>query len=101
LGLFLAILGGRVSFEGGEKAGGNAGDFIDGGLKHAFVGFGRLVETADLSHKLERSGSNLFLGYGRIEVEKSFDVPAHDDFKLSKPLKPVQIGVALASQVQE
>jgi hypothetical protein len=50
---------------------------IDCRQERALVGLRRLIETADLSHKLKRSSSNLFLSDWRIEVEESFDIPAH------------------------
>jgi len=39
--------------------------------------FRRFVKTADFSHELERSSSNLFGGDGWIEIEEGFDIPAH------------------------
>jgi hypothetical protein len=60
-----------------EKAGGDGGDFIDGGQKCVLIGLRRFVKTGDFSYELERSGSNLVFSDGRIEVEKGFDVAAH------------------------
>jgi hypothetical protein len=83
LGFFLSILGGCRSFERREKPGRNAGDFIDCREEDVFVRFRGLIETADFSHELERGCTNLFVGDGRIEVEQSLDISAHDNFKVS------------------
>lgn len=77
-GFLFPILRGRASFERAEKTSGNAGDFLDSGEKGVLVGVGRFGEAADLPHELERSRTNLFIGNGRIEVEQSLDIPAHD-----------------------
>ena len=60
-----------------EKASRDPSYLIDGRQEQAFVGLRRLVEAANFSHKLQRSRSNLFVGNGRIEVEKRLDIPAH------------------------
>jgi hypothetical protein len=52
-------------------------NLIDGAQKCGFIRLGRLVESADFSDELKRSGPNLLFVYGRFEIEKSFDVPAH------------------------
>jgi hypothetical protein len=75
--LFVSILRRRRRFERTEKASGDAGDFIDGSQERRFIGLRRLVKTADLSHELKRSRSNLFVTDRRIEVEERFDIPAH------------------------
>jgi hypothetical protein len=79
-GLFLSVLGWRVCFERLEQTGRDAGYLIDGSQKQLFVGFGRFRKTADFSNELKGSGSHFFGGYGRIEVEESFDVPTHTLF---------------------
>jgi hypothetical protein len=60
-----------------EKPGRDVDYFIDGSQERAFVWLRRFVKTADFSHELERSSSNFLGGYWRIEIEESFDVPAH------------------------
>jgi hypothetical protein len=77
---FFAILGRGAGFKRMEKPHRYSRDILDCGYERGFVRLGRLIETADLSHKLKRCRSNLFLGYGRIEVEKSFDITAHDNY---------------------
>jgi hypothetical protein len=62
-----------------EKASRDGRDFIDRSEERGFIGFRRLVETADLSDELQRSSSNLVGIHGRIEVEESFDIPAHSE----------------------
>src|SRR5678816_3347190 len=69
LGFLLSILRRRVGLERCKQPGRDAGNFIDRGQEHAFVGFGRFVESADLSYELERGGSNLVVSDGRIEIE--------------------------------
>jgi hypothetical protein len=68
-GFLLAILRRTRSFKSGEKARRDAGDFVHGSLEGGFVGPRRLVKSADLPHKLERSGADLLVGDGWIEVE--------------------------------
>ena len=81
-GLFFPILRRGVGFERAEKTGRDAGYFIDCSQQCAFVCLRRFVKTADFSHELERSSSNLFGGDGRIEIEEGFDIPAyHYDLK--------------------
>jgi hypothetical protein len=60
-----------------EEARADVCNFIDGCIEGGFVGFGGLVEAADLPDELERGVSNLLVGHGRIEVEEIFDVSAH------------------------
>src|SRR6266851_6616812 len=76
-GLFFPILRRCVRFERAEKTGRDAGYFIDCNQQRAFVCLRRFVKTADFSHELERSSSNLFGGDRRIEIEEGFDIPAH------------------------
>ena len=35
------------------------------------------MEAADFADELERGGADFVRGYGWVEVEKHFDVPAH------------------------
>ena len=81
---FLAILRGGCGFKRRQQPDRDAGDFVDRGEEYAFVGFRRLIEAADFSYELERGCSNLVIGDGRIEVEESLDVAAHDDFNVAK-----------------
>jgi hypothetical protein len=74
---FFPILGRRVGFEGAQKAACDARDFFDRAQEGVFIGLGWFVETADLSHELQRSGSNLVVRDRGIEVEEDFDIPAH------------------------
>jgi hypothetical protein len=53
------------------------GYFLDRSQERGFVALRRFVKTGDLSDELERSGSNLLVSDGGIEVEEGFDVPAH------------------------
>src|SRR5215831_19605787 len=73
-GLFFAVLRRRCGFERVEKTSRHAGYFFHGVEKRGFIGLRRFVETADLPHKLQGSGANLVLCYGRIEVEQGLDV---------------------------
>src|SRR5262245_45080422 len=52
-GLFLTILRRRSGFERSKKTGRDSRNFLDSSLKRGFVRLGRLVETTNLSHKLE------------------------------------------------
>jgi hypothetical protein len=60
-----------------QKASRDIGYSIDCSQERSFVCFRRFVKTADFSHELERCGSNFFVRDWRIEVEKSFYIPAH------------------------
>ena len=51
--------------------------FVQRRKQRACVCLRGFVKTADFSHELERSSSNLFGGDGRIKIEKGFDIPAH------------------------
>jgi hypothetical protein len=95
-GFFFSILRRRVRLKGIEKTVRDTGYFIDCGQKRWLICFRRLRETADFSHELQRSGANFFLSYGRIEVEKRFDVPAHPfDLKFEQFFRTTKTGVAL------
>jgi hypothetical protein len=75
--LLYSILWGRIGFERTKKTSRDRGDFIDCRQEGGFVCLRRFIETADFSHELEGSSSNLF-GIDRgIEVKQGFDVPAH------------------------
>jgi hypothetical protein len=74
---FLAIFWRRVGFERLEKASRDGCDFIDRSEERSFIRFRRFAEAADLSDELQRGGSNLLGIDRRIEVEESFDIPAH------------------------
>ena len=75
--LFFSIFRRRGGFEQKEKARRNARYFIHCSQERGFVRLRRLREAADFSHELERGSFNLFGSDGRIEVEESFDIPAH------------------------
>jgi hypothetical protein len=60
-----------------EKTGADGSYFVDGGVEGGFVGFGGLVEAADLPDELQRGVANLRVGHGGVEVEEVFDVSAH------------------------
>ena len=75
--LFFSILRRGIGVEGMQKTRRDAGYFIDSSQKRGFVSLGRFVKTCDFSHELERGGSNLFIGHGRIEIEESLDITAH------------------------
>jgi hypothetical protein len=74
---FFPILRRCGGLERSKKTIRDAGNFFDGAEKEIFIGLGRFVEAADLSHELQRSGANLIVGDRRIEVEEGFDIPAH------------------------
>jgi hypothetical protein len=76
-GFFFSILRRRIGRERTEKPPGDVGYFIDCGQERILVGLRWFVKASDFPHKLEGSGSNLFGGDGRIEVEQGFDIPAH------------------------
>jgi hypothetical protein len=76
-GFFFAVPRRSVGFQRMEKARCDVGNLIDCSQECGFVGIRRFVKTADLSHELERSGSNLLGRDRRIEVEKDLDIPAH------------------------
>src|SRR5271155_393677 len=75
--LFLAALWWRVGFERVEKTSRDGCYFIDCSQERSFIRFRRFVEAGDLSDELQRGGMNLVGVDRRIEVEQSFDVPAH------------------------
>src|SRR5580692_3632628 len=75
--LFFAIPRLCVGFERMEKATHNISDLVNGGLKRGFVSLRRFVKTADLSDKLERSGSDFVIRYRWIKVEEGFYISAH------------------------
>ena len=62
-----------------EKTGADGSYFVDGGVEGGFVGFGGLVEAADLPDELQRGVANLRVGHGGVEVEEVFDVSAHGE----------------------
>ncbi|HEY2107736.1 MAG TPA: hypothetical protein VGH29_18195 [Candidatus Binataceae bacterium] len=76
-GLLLPIPGRRVSFQRTKKTTRYPCYLIDGGQKRTFIRLRWFVETADFSDELERRRSDLFVGDGRLEIKKDFDIPAH------------------------
>src|ERR1700677_3477674 len=60
-----------------QQTGRDRSYFVDGSQERSFVGLRRFVKAADLSHELQRSGSNLLGVDRRIEVEQGFDISAH------------------------
>jgi hypothetical protein len=76
-GFFEPILGWRIRFERAQQTGRSTSYLIYSSIEGDFVCFGRLVETADFSDELKRSGANLFGSDRRIKIEKRSDVPAH------------------------
>lgn len=78
LGRFFVTASRRsAGFQRVQEPGGDGCNLIDRGQKCAFICLGRFVKAADLSHELQRSGSN-FIGRNRwIEIEENLDIPAH------------------------
>jgi hypothetical protein len=74
---FFSILWLRASFERMEKTSQDISYFVDSGLKRSFISLRRFVKSADLPDKLQRSGFDFLIRYGRIEVEEGFYVSAH------------------------
>jgi hypothetical protein len=74
---FLATSRWRIGFERAKKPSGCTSYFDDGRHEGTFICLRRFVEAADFADELERCGANLFVGYRRFEIEKSFDIPAH------------------------
>jgi hypothetical protein len=79
-GLFPSVLWRRRGFEGVKETHRAGGDFIDGSIEGLFIRSRRLVKSADLSHKLQRSVSNLVRSHRRIKVEQRFYIPAHQQW---------------------
>jgi hypothetical protein len=75
--LFFPILRSRIRLKRVQEVRRYAGDGADCRKKCLFVRLGWLIEAADLSNVLERSGMNFIRGDGRIEVEEHLDVPTH------------------------
>ncbi len=75
--LFCSILRRCVGFQRTQKSGRDTGYFIDCCQKRLLVRLRRFVEAADLPDELERSSSDLLISDRWIEVEQSFDIPAH------------------------
>jgi hypothetical protein len=74
---FFAVPRGSMSLKRTEKARRDVGYFVDSSQERRLIRVRRFVKSADLPHKLKRSGLNLFGSDGRIEIEKGFDIPAH------------------------
>jgi len=75
--LFHSFLRWCIGLERTKKARRSTRNLLDRAKERGLVRFGRFVESADLSHKLERGSSNLLVGDWWIEVEEGFDIPAH------------------------
>ena len=52
-------------------------DFIDRCQKRVLIRLRRFRKPANLPHKLQRSGANLFIRNRRIKIEQRLDIPAH------------------------
>ena len=46
-------------------------------IESGFIGFGGLVESTDLAHKLQRGRLDFILCSRRFEIVKRMDIPAH------------------------
>lgn len=53
-------------------------DRFDGAVECSFVGSRRTGRATQLTDELYRRGTNLLIGCGRIKVEQSLDVSAHE-----------------------
>src|SRR6516164_9593571 len=73
---FFSILRRRARFKRAEKPSGYVRNFVDRRKERLFVWLRRFVKACDFSHKLERSGSDLFGRDRWLEVEEDFDIPA-------------------------
>jgi hypothetical protein len=85
-GFFFSIFWWRVRLEGTEKTDRDTGDSIDRSLESRLVSLRWLAETADLSYKLERGSSNLFVCDRRFEIEQGFNIPAQGWSPGNKPV---------------
>src|ERR1700676_1176519 len=96
--LFVAISRGRSGLERVKQTGRDARYFIDRSDEHTFIRLRRFVEAADFPHELQRGGTNLFLGYWRLEIEKRFDIPAHcGDLEILENSQAVQKNISRVS----
>jgi hypothetical protein len=77
-GLFLPILRWSVRLERDEQTVRDSSDSLHRSLKGSFVFLRRLTETTDLSYELKRGRSGFFVSDRWIEIEESFDIPAHE-----------------------
>jgi hypothetical protein len=75
--LVISILWLRVGFKRTKQTARNVGDFFDRGLKLGFIKLRGFVEAGNFSDELERSGTDLVIGDGRIEIEKGLNISAH------------------------
>src|SRR5260370_1353686 len=71
----VARLGAR--FERVDQSPRDRGDLLDRLIEGSFVRFRGLVESRKLSRELQRSGADLIIRCGRIEIEECLDIPAH------------------------
>jgi hypothetical protein len=76
-GFLVAVLGRRARFERAQQAARNCGNLIHAGQERRFVGLRGLVEAGDFPYKLKGSCVDLVCVNRRIEIEQSFDIPAH------------------------
>src|SRR6478735_5012470 len=76
-GLFLTVLRRRVGGEVLEQVAGCGRHLGDGLVERSLVGLRRLAGPADLADVLQRSGVDLVLGRGWLEVVEGADVSAH------------------------
>ena len=67
----------RTCLQCAQKIAGDGRDAFDRGKERSLVRFRRLVETADLSDELQRSGANFFFRHRRREIEKELDIATH------------------------
>lgn len=58
-----------AGFERSNKFCGDRCDVVHGCFEQDFIGFGWLVEAADLTNKLQSGSSDFIVGDGRIEIE--------------------------------
>jgi hypothetical protein len=76
-GFLVSILGWRICLQRAKKTRRGTSYLIDRSAERDFVRFGRLGKTADFSHELKRSRSNILGAHRRLEVEESLYIPAH------------------------
>jgi hypothetical protein len=76
-GFLVSILGWCICLERAKQTGRGTRYLVDGSVERRFVCFGRLGETADLSHELKRSRPNILGAHRRLEIEERLYISAH------------------------
>jgi len=73
----------RANTHGFQQAIGRGADLAHGAVEGLLIGFRGLAESADLAHKLQSGGGQLFSGCGLAGSAQNLDASAHNPYRFA------------------